>query len=311
MLTIVTLAGCTADQHTTEPVTVSVTDWTIDRYRAKRLTSEHFDIYSTLQDKVFEAALPAFMEAAYRQYSATLPPDEEHHKKMTVYLFGLRRQWRNFVRQHYPTRFSLYDRIRTGGFTEGDTSVSFYMNRSTTLATLAHEGWHQYVESRLNTTIPAWLNEGLACYFESIDYSGEQPKFTPQRNTLRINSLRSALQQRSLFTLREIVSTHAGEVIRNSGTRNTQTYYAQAWALITFLRHGGQGVYADDFDRLLADIADGSYRIRLSAAGLGETGIVEKTLGAATFQAYFGFLPETLAEEYHEHLMNISGFNSP
>ena len=308
MIPILGLGGCTVDRPVA-PVAVSVEDWTVDRYRARRLTSEHFDIYSTLEDRSFEAALPSFLESAYQRYIQILPPAKEHHNKLTVYLFGLRRQWRNFVRRHYPTRFSVYDRIRTGGFTEGDTSVSFYVNRSTTLATLAHEGWHQYVASRLHVTIPAWLNEGLACYLESVDYSGDQPRFMPERNTLRINSLREALQQGSLFTLRELVDTHAGEVLRNTGTRNTQTYYAQAWALITFLRHGAQGMYAKDFDRLLADIADGSYRLRLSAAGLVDAGIAEKTLGAATFQTYFGLSSESFDEEYHNHLLQISGYD--
>lgn len=172
--------GC-ADQRRAVTIHAGIEDCTVDRFHARRITSDHFVIYSTLEDRTFEEALPAFLEAAYKEYENTLPSGGTSHKKLTVYLFGLRKQWRSFVRLHYPSRFALYDRIRTGGFTEGVTSVSFYMNRSTTLATLAHEGWHQYVGARTQTTIPAWLNEGLACYFESVDYSSDQPRFTPQK----------------------------------------------------------------------------------------------------------------------------------
>lgn len=311
MIMVLPLTGCNANRSAT-PVRVSVFDMTLDGLRARKITSEHFEIYSTLEDRSFEDVLPAFMEAAYQQYQQMLPSVErDQHKPFKVYIFGLRRQWRNYVRRHYSDRFEVYDRIRSGGFTEGDTSVSFYTSRSNTLATLAHEGWHQYVGTRFRGPIPPWLNEGIACYFEAIDYSSDQPRFTPQKNTLRINSLRAALQHGSLFTIRELVNTHAGDVIQHTGTRQTHTYYAQAWALITFLRHGVNKMYAKDFERLLADIADGSYRIRLSAAGLADARITQRTLGAATFESYFGFIPESITDDYHDHLLHIVGFDNP
>lgn len=303
--------GCSTN-HAEVSVGVRISDITLNGLPAHKLTSEHFEIYSTLEDQSFEVALPTFLEAAYRQYQFMLPSVEKNRDKpFKVYVFGLRRQWRNFVRQHYADRFSVYDRIRSGGFTEGDTSVSFFTNRSNTLATLAHEGWHQYVGTRFRGPIPPWLNEGVACYFEAIDYSSDQPRFTPLNNTLRINSLREALQHNTLFTVRELINTHAGDVIQNTGTRQTHTYYAQAWALITFLRHGANQMYAKDFERLLVDIADGSYRIRLSAAGLAGTRITQRSLGAATFEAYFGFIPESITDDYHDHLLHIVGFDGP
>ncbi|MFH1109845.1 MAG: DUF1570 domain-containing protein [Planctomycetota bacterium] len=287
-------------------VAVVKSAWSDDGFVGRRFVTDHFEINSTLTDAEFEAALPAFVEAAYRRYEATLPTAGRPEHKLTMYVFGTRSEWERFTRRRFPARAAVYARIRSGGFTEGDTSVSFFMNRSATLATLAHEGWHQYVGSRFAFAIPAWLNEGLACYHEAVEYAGSEPTFNPRRNTFRINTLREAVQTGKLLPLRRIVDTDAGEVISQEHSGVTQVYYAQAWALVTFLRHGGGGKYAKDFDRLLSDIADGTFPVRLSAAKLSAGDRGDVTVGSAVFEAYFGHKAEDLADEYHDHLMRVT-----
>ena len=304
-------AGCAQPARVGQPP-LHFASWTDEGFRGRRIETEHFEIINTLADREFERGLPAFLEAAYEEYEATLPVLTRPDQRLKTYVFGLRDEWSRYTRLHFPLRFDVYARIRSGGFTEGDTSVSFYVNRGTTLAALAHEGWHQYVNSRIDRPIPAWINEGLACTFESFDLVNVRPRFTPRRNAFRINGLREAIQRDTLLSLSEIVDTDAGEVILSDRTKKTEVYYAQAWALISFLRYGAGGRYASAFNRMLRDIADGTFFAHVSAAKVTTTNnrkvSVPITDGRAAFIAYINATPESLQDDYYDHLIRLAGF---
>ncbi len=302
----VTSAGCAVREA--KRVKAATEPWVQDGFVGRRITTDHFLIISTLDDVELEEALPALLEAAYKRYEAMLPSPEHLRTKLTMYVFRTRREWARFTRRRYPDRYDVYSRIQSGGFTEGDTSVSFYVSRPATLATLAHEGWHQYAGSRSSNSIPPWLNEGLACYHEAVDFSGKTPRFTPKHNTFRIDSLREAVQMDRLLTLTELVNTDAGEVISQDHSLITQAYYAQVWGLVTFLRHGALGRWASGLGNLLDDLASGAYRIRVSAAQLASHDPTSQTEADAVFQTYFGCLPAEMEEDYYDYLVRLSGF---
>ncbi len=304
-------AGC-AHPGRVNPSQAWFVSWTGEGIQGRRITTAHFEIISTVVDDEFERGLPGFLERAYAEYEKTLPGVRPVDERLTTYVFGLRDEWTRFTRTHYPLRLEVYARIRSGGFTEGTTAASFYVSRGVTLATLAHEGWHQYVNARVDRPIPAWINEGLACTFESFDLDHGAPRFKPRRNAFRINSLREAIQRDTLIPLAEMLDTDAGEVILSDRTKNTDTYYAQAWALITFLRYGAGGRYASAFKRMMGDVASGSFHVRISAARLTSA---DKTYGAmpisdgrAAFVAYFDTAPEDVQEDYYDHLVRKAGF---
>ena len=302
------IQGCrTARPH----VPFSEQPWSYDGCAGTQLTTEHFDIYSTLYDENLTRALPEFLETAYERYNSLLPQGESPATRLTTYAFGSRDQWDHFVRREFPSRYEVYRRIRSGGFTEGVTAVMFYKSPSATLATLAHEGWHQYVGGLSCSPIPAWLNEGLACYFEAYEFVRGAARFTPLNNTFRVNYLRDALTTDELLGLARIVDIDAGEVLIQNNSRLTQTYYAQVWGLITFLRHGERVRYADAFDQMMADLAAGTMHIRASAARLSSQSPSTMTYGQAVFAAYFGEIESGLADAYHRHLMQLAGFRSP
>lgn len=300
------LSGCATGGAVRGSATVQ--PWLEDGFAGRRITTAHFEIISTLRDAEFEAALPAFVEAAHKRYEATLPPPRRADSRLTMYVFGTRTEWERFTRRRFPVRFPIYSRIRAGGFTEGNVSVSFYTNRAATLATVAHEGWHQYVDARFASPIPAWLNEGLACCHEAVQFADSTPRFTPRHNTFRINNLCEAVQTDMLLSLPRLLSTDAGQVIGLSGSRAAETYYAQAWALIDFLQRGAGGRYADAYDRLLGDIANDAFRVRLSAQKLGTPDAVRLSQGELAFQTYFGGTTEVMANEYYDHLIRLTGF---
>ena len=292
------------------PVAVSVSTWAGEGLSGRRFTTDHFDIVSTLRDKRLEDALPGFLEATYRQYVKVIAPSHDGARRLTTYVFGTRREWERFAKRRFASRFPVYARIRSGGFTESDTSVSFHTSRSATLATLAHEGWHQYLGANFAAPIPAWLNEGFACYHEAVDFAAATPRFTPQRNTLRINSLRDALQRDKLIPMSEIVETDAGRIVAHNHSGVAQVYYGQAWALVTFLKYGLDGRYAPGLQRLLDHIADGTYGARSTASGVTEEGEPAESSAAKAFRTYFPTPSKALADQYRDHLMQIAGFRS-
>lgn len=305
------LAGCrvTGPAEPPPPSSLRAEEWAELGHTGRMIETEHFLIYSTLADAELESVLPEFVEAAYARYVDMLPPPRPALGKLKTYVFATRAEWAHYTQVRYPGRSDVYQKIRQGGFTEGDTAVLFYTSRSGTLATIAHEGWHQYVGTHFATTLPAWLNEGLACYFESFHIDPDRNiSFSTHSNRFRINSLREGLYERKLFSVREMVDVDAGQVINRSNARITQIYYAQAWALVSFFLEGGKPGYASAFRQMMKDITNGTLHTRLNAARLTTDDPAGTSYGASLIYAYFKARPEELAVPYYEHMQDLSGY---
>lgn len=301
------ILGC-VDTRDPDPVTVQREDWSFDNVAGRKLVTDHFEIHSTLRDAPFEDALPEFLEAAYRQYVELLPP-KKVGTRMPTYIFADRRQWERFAAERFPARFPVYQRIGGGGFAEGDVCVAYYLGqRSGTLSVLAHEGMHQYFAHHFDVSLPAWLNEGLACYCESYELRQGQPRFTPRHNTFRINALRDALSAQSLLSLEEMLATDAGQVIVRGVSRKVRTYYAQAWAMVVFMRHGADGKYRDGFDRMMADIVSGDLNVVARAAKIRAPEPGATSFGESVFLAYISEDPATFQQEFDAYVHDLCGF---
>jgi hypothetical protein len=290
------------------PTRVEVKNWRWAGLPGRHLATEHYDIYSTVTDTTLEQVLPKFLESAHAHYVKTVPPPPGEHPRMQVYVFGTRRQWERHTEHRYPRRSSVYKKIRRGGYTHDGDAVLFYTSRTGTLATLAHEGWHQYASTRFATRLPAWLDEGLACYHESFSFIEDEPQFTPKHNTLRINNLCDAVQSGELLPLRELTDTNAGRVISSYNSRIAYNYYAQAWALVTYLRHDSSMGNARAFNRLLEDLRAGQLKGNAGAARLTAERPSEISYGTAVFLAYFGEMPEDVEDGYLDYLVKLARF---
>jgi len=300
--------GCHARQITA--VRPAVEEWAEHGLTGRRYVSPRVEFISTLSDHEFELALPGVLESTLDRFEEIVSPKAESSPLLKVILFDTRHQWVQYARRFYPTRFEVYARIRRGGFSEGLTSVSFYTDRASTLATLAHELWHQYVAAHVSGALPAWLNEGLACYHESVAIDGDFVAFVPERNRFRVNSLCDSVQSDTLLALPQLLEVDAGAVISRDDSLLTQTYYAQSWALVAFLRHGANGQFADQFDQMLTDLSNGTLRLNVDAAQLTQTTDVQTSapsFGRSTFEAYFA-KPESLSDAYFDYLVRLCRF---
>lgn len=287
---------------------LSQDDWAFRAHKGVHMTTDHFEIFTTIDDPVLCRFLPGFLETCHEFYASLVPAPGgllEPNSRMKTYLLDDRSQWDAFVRDRYPTRYGLYRKITAGGFCEGDTCVIYYIGRAATLSVTAHEGLHQYLGSHFKQTIPAWLNEGLATYCEAVEFRRDKPYFTPQHNSFRIKHLRKALAEERILPLRELLSTNAGKVIDGNRVAETSTYYAQAWALIVYLRHGDKGRHRDGFDRMLADIGEGVLPIKARAAKAASPNPSGITYGEAVFLAYITEDFDGFQKPFDDFLMKL------
>lgn len=299
-------AGC--ERPLTPRTVVAHTDeWVFAGATGCKITTDHYTIYTTCRDKALLDALPLFMESCYDEYAKLLPVEGAPPGPMEAYLFRSRWQWEHFTDEFAPARAATYKRIREGGYSERGVTVSQYGSRRGTLSILAHEGLHQYLEATGRQRIPAWINEGLACYFEafSLDLATNQPVFTPKNNTHRLPSLRQALTTESLIPLREVLSTNAGEAIHQR-SRHVRNYYAQEWALVLFLLDSPQmNKYAPGFQQLLRELGTEAMN-RRARAYLAADSLGGMSAGEAVFRAYITEDLDTFERDYRAFIEQLA-----
>ena len=94
-----------------------------------------------------------------------------------------------------------------------DRYVAYYMGDLATFSVTAHEGFHQYVARNFKSRVAPFLEEGIACMYEDVRWDGQVPYWDLEVNAGRLSSLRTAVDQKRLFSLSQLAMTHAGQVV--------------------------------------------------------------------------------------------------
>jgi hypothetical protein len=281
---VLSALGC-AQQPKRPPAQFEQSEWRYAGKPGQLLKTEHYEIYTTLQDRVLLETIPDVVEAAYAHYESLVPPVRPPEERMKIYLFATRAEWTNFTKRFAGPRAKVFLQVRNGGYSENGISVIQYVAHQTTFPILAHEGFHQYLYHRVNPNVPAWLNEGLATLCEGQRWNGPRIEaFEPDYNPIRANDLSEALLAGKLHSLRTLLETHAGKVVQGT-SRSVSTYYAQVWALMLFLREGASGKYASDFQRLVAALADANLERYAQASYVWSEG-ADYNFGEALFRNF-------------------------
>lgn len=292
-----------------EAVDSTSLEWTYGRSKGTKQVSEHYAIHTTCTRRPFVSALPGFMEACYHGYTKLLPTAAEPTEPMDTYLFQSRGDWERFTEEFAPTRADTYKKIRRGGYSERGVTVSHYSTQRATLSIMAHEGLHQFLEVTGRGRIPAWINEGLACYFESFDVIGDRPVFLPEKNTLRSPSMRDALVRDDLIPLEEILGTNAGEAVHQKSS-HVRSYYAQEWSLVLFLlSDDAPAEYRDGFRALLVDLGTPEME-RKAQTKMASNGGAAMSPGEAVFRAYITDDLQQFDAKYRLYLVEVLGLHT-
>jgi hypothetical protein len=75
------------------PALKSVEVWQNGYGAGLKLSTAHYEIFTTLLEPLMLSEVPGFLESAYRGYNGQLPEPIEAAAKFPVYLFAERRQW--------------------------------------------------------------------------------------------------------------------------------------------------------------------------------------------------------------------------
>ena len=299
------LTGCAPQQTdmtaALEAVPCERNEWDYLNRPGHRITTQHYDIYTTIDNELLIEALPQFVETAYQFYSDMVPPDHEPEQRMQVYLFADRAEWANFTKRYTGPRAETFLKVRNGGYSERGVSVMEYVTHSVTFPLMAHEGWHQYLYHCVNKRIPAWLNEGMAVYFEGQHWGNIGLKrFDPWNNPRRRNLLAEVMLREELIPLDRLLEINAGVIVGES-TRKISAYYGQVWSLVLFLLEGQEGKYAEGFKRLLSELSSPELESYARAAYV-TSDATRYNYGRALFSAFISDDVETVEQEYIEFL---------
>jgi uncharacterized protein DUF1570 len=119
-------------------------------------------------------------------------------------------------------------------------------------STLAHEGFHQFLDYELGHKIPVWLNEGMAQYFETSFYTG---------STFHVGQV-----SRSKLVMAQIL-IHGGkapllkQIVRwtpNEFYDNAEVAYPMSWAFVYYmLKSDHDPTVALEFHRYLQAVRSG------------------------------------------------------
>lgn len=281
------------------------------------IRTPNYAIYTTENEPIITDRLPGFMEAALPHYAGAVAPlgRPAPGAALEVFVMASRPQWERLTLRMLGTAgVSVTNAIERGGFTTGGRAFLFDIGAADTFSIAAHEGWHQFSQTTLRERLPLWLEEGLATFFEGHRWIGNDVVFLPWCNLERFDRLRDASARGGLLGLRELLAAGPQTFMNPSGTGSPAvgggplTYYAQAWALVHFLREGQGGRHRAGLEQLVADAARGTMA-RAIAQGAADPRArplaLPDALTAGVVRTYFGGDLDALARGYDEFLREM------
>ncbi len=286
------------------PALVAVEPWESRYGPGLKLTTNHYEVFTTLGQPLLLRMVPGFIESAYRADNEQLPQPLETSTPFLVYLFADRAQWEDFTRDFAGEQASIFCKIRSGAYYHNGACVAYDIGPRRTLAALGHEGWHQFNSRHFKYRLPSWLDEGVAMQFEASVREGGLFRFGPAANLQRLGALKDVLATGRPIPLRELVATSPGEVLAIDEDHAVMAFYSQSYALIRFLREAGYGQRLGAYHRLLSDGLTGQWPLAESDGFTAADRNLPRTLqwnrevGRRLFEHYLGPNLEQLEQEY-------------
>lgn len=232
-----------------------------------KITTAHYQIYTTLIDPLILRQVPVFMESAFQSYCEIIGSSPTPEKKLVVYLFRGRTQWEQFSGVWTKNLAPIYLKIKAGAYYLNGACVAYHIGRKANFAVLAHEGWHQFTDELFVMRLPAWLDEGIATNFEAFKWESGRVVFDARTNGPRLMGLSRTLARNELIPLTDLLSLDAGRVLSHTSSVPDETqadprvvaYYSQVYALTRFLREYKYGRYLYHFQTMVNDARLGNW----------------------------------------------------
>ena len=299
------------------PALESVEVWQNEYGPGLKLTTKHYEVFTTLLESLMLSQIPGFIESAYRGYNSQLPEPIPTTRKFRIYLFADRQQWERFTKTFAGPHASLYCKIKAGAYYLKGACVAYNIGRERTFSVLGHEGWHQFNRRHFKFRLPSWLDEGIAMLFEVSRYEQGLFYFEPGRNLYRLGALKKTLMENKMIPLSDLIAMNPGEVLGGDRGREkgrlgpaqdevdaVMAFYAQSYALVRFLREEGYGKRLGSYQQLLLGGLRGNWPLsevnrRVAAdRNIPLTVRWNRAVGSQLFRQYIGEDLERIQEEY-------------
>ncbi len=269
-----------------------------------KLTTAHYEIFTTFLDPLLLRHSPEFIESAYKAYNRQLPEPIETRAKFTIYLFADRRQWEDFTNNFTGEQAEIFRRIKAGAYCHNGVCVAYDIGSERTFSVLAHEGWHQFSSRHFKFRLPSWLDEGVAMLFETQGIENGTFGFEPAENAYRLGVLKKTMSKGKMLPLRDLIATTPGDVLATDQTEAVIGFYSQSYALIRFLREADDGERLDDYRRLLADGLRGDWPLDEASKKIASDRNIPRNIlwnhfvSMVLFREYIGDDYESVEKEY-------------
>jgi len=286
------------------PALLAVERWENRHGPGLRLTTEHYEILTTLLEPLMLRIVPGYVEWAQRSYNDQLPRPIETSTPFRIYLFADRQQWEDFTYGFAGDQAPLLCKIRSGAYYLNGACVVYNIGPAKTLSAIGHEGWHQFTSRHFRYRLPSWLDEGVAMLFEAGAYEGGLYRFDPAQNIQRLDALKETLETAGSIPLRELVATSPGEVLATDQTEAVMAFYSQSYALVRFLREADYGKRMASYRHLISHGLTGDWPLDASTSTMAEDRNVPRTVpwnrivGPQLFEHYVGTDLDQLEREY-------------
>jgi hypothetical protein len=180
-------------------------------------------------------------------------------RPMPLYVFRQREDYERFIRKQG------LNAANTGGvffYTDKGSGLAVWISGQSSqqiIQLMQHEGFHQFAWVRIGRDLPSWANEGLAEYFADA-FLLRGSFVTGKTNARRVRRVKAAAQDSSYVPFRRLLNMTTDEWLSkvNGGDRRAGLLYDQAWSIVHFLIHGGNGKYAGPFENYLKLISRGT-----------------------------------------------------
>jgi hypothetical protein len=289
-------------QNPPELNTVEV--WNNEYGPGLKLTTAHYEIFTTLLEPIFLDRISELIESAYKAYNLQLPELIETKTKFTIYLFADRRQWEGFTNNFAGEQAEIFRRIKAGAYCHNGACVAYDIGCERTFSVLAHEGWHQFSSRHFKYRLPSWLDEGIAMLFETQGAKDGTFNFEPSKNAYRLDALKKTMSKNKMLSLRDLISTTPGDVLATDQTEAVMGFYSQSYALIRFLREADSGKRLDVYHRLIEDGLRGNWPLDEASRKIAVDRNIPRniswnhTVSLVLFHEYIGDDYEPIEKEY-------------
>jgi hypothetical protein len=260
---VVNQVATSADYVRNEPAVRDVQVWDNPYGDGLEIRTKHYRIYTTLLEPLMLRQMPAYVEAAFGAYQSQLPSPVVSGQLFDVYVFATRGQWEAFTRSLMGADAAMYLKIQKGAYTANGVCVAYNIGRKQTFSVIGHEGWHQFNQHLFAYRLPSWLDEGIATLFETCKYDKGRFVFEPERNLMRLGSLKQTMQAAQMIPLSKLIALNPGQVVGHNGTDDAViAFYAQNYALVRFLREHNYGIRLRRYHAMMLGGAAGTWPLK-------------------------------------------------